>query len=188
MTNELRCWHVISSSVQSCKWQGIHLLSALKPPSHEDFGCTNHWHCSMQLTEQIAKSGVAVILALSLIAARADLLWIGNSPLLNASARKRHDKQTVWLRRILLLEVGSSVRWAATDGERDMLERHLLPSIQHRILDWIELCSAVASSVLPACRQTSCSRAYVRALCLQLNVAAELSTLPRTSIWPSSPL
>ena len=60
---------------------------------------------SLQAVEKIAKSGVAVILALSLIAARADLLWIGNSPLLNFNARQKRDKQTVWLRRILLLEV-----------------------------------------------------------------------------------
>lgn len=59
----------------------------------------------LQAVEKIAKSGVLVILALSLIAARADFLWIGNSPLLNFSARQKRDKQTVWLRRILLLEV-----------------------------------------------------------------------------------
>ena len=61
----------------------------------------------MQGVEQLAKFLVGGILAFSLIAARADILWIGNSRLLNASASRKHQKQTVWLRRILLLEVNS---------------------------------------------------------------------------------
>ncbi len=60
----------------------------------------------MQQVEKLAKGAVSVILALSLIAARADILWVGNSPLLNYSAGQKKRKQTVWLRRILLLEVG----------------------------------------------------------------------------------
>lgn len=59
----------------------------------------------MQPIEKIAKGLVKVILALSLIAARADFLWLGNSKLLNYSAGQRNRKQTTWLRRILLLEV-----------------------------------------------------------------------------------
>lgn len=62
----------------------------------------------MQLTEQVAKGAVSVILALSLITARADLLWTGNSRLLGYSAGQIKRKQTVWLRRIMLLEVGKS--------------------------------------------------------------------------------
>jgi len=62
--------------------------------------------CGMQQVEKLAKGAVSVILALSLIAARADILWVGNSPLLNYSAGQKKRKQTVWLRRILLLEVG----------------------------------------------------------------------------------
>jgi len=60
----------------------------------------------MQQVEKLAKGAVSVILALSLIAARADILWVGKSPLLNYSAGQKKRKQTVWLRRILLLEVG----------------------------------------------------------------------------------
>lgn len=60
----------------------------------------------MQQLEKLGKGAVSVILALSLIAARADILWIGNSPLLNYTAGQKKRKQTVWLRRILLLEVG----------------------------------------------------------------------------------
>ena len=63
----------------------------------------------MQVVEQIAKSAVAAILALSLIAAQADFLWIGNSSLLNASASQKRRKQTVYLRRILILEASLSV-------------------------------------------------------------------------------
>ena len=59
----------------------------------------------LQPVEKLAKGLVSVILALSLIAARADFLWLGNSELLNFAARQKHRKQTVWLRRILLLEV-----------------------------------------------------------------------------------
>lgn len=62
---------------------------------------------SVQPLERLAKAAVRVILALSLVAARADFLWIGNSPLLNYSAGKNRRKQAVWLRRILLLEVTS---------------------------------------------------------------------------------
>ena len=58
----------------------------------------------MQATERLAKGMVSVILALSLIVARADILWVFNSPLLDYSAGQRTRKQTVWLRRILLLE------------------------------------------------------------------------------------
>ncbi|KAL3150258.1 hypothetical protein ABBQ32_000110 [Trebouxia sp. C0010 RCD-2024] len=54
--------------------------------------------------EKVAKGLVSVVLALSLIAARTDFLWIGNSELLNRFAGQKHRKQTVWLRRILLLE------------------------------------------------------------------------------------
>ena len=77
-----------------------------------------HWHnprsmilrcCyGMQQLERLAKGAVSLNLALSLIAARADILWIGNSPLLNYCAGQKKRKQTVWLRRILLLEVGCS--------------------------------------------------------------------------------
>ena len=62
----------------------------------------------MQPTEQVAKGVVSVVLALSLITARSDVLWIGNSPLLNYTAGKKQRKQAVWLRRILLLEVEST--------------------------------------------------------------------------------
>ncbi|DBA78769.1 TPA: inducible alternative oxidase 2, variant 2 [Trebouxia sp. C0004] len=54
--------------------------------------------------EKLAKGAVSMILALSLIAAGADILWVGNSPMLNYSAGQKKRKQTVWLRRILLLE------------------------------------------------------------------------------------
>ena len=60
----------------------------------------------MQQVEKLAKGVVSLIFALSLVAARADILWVGNSPLLNYSAGRKRRKQTVWLRRILLLEVG----------------------------------------------------------------------------------
>lgn len=54
--------------------------------------------------EKLAKGVVSLIFALSLVAARADIIWVGNSPLLNYSAGRKRRKQTVWLRRILLLE------------------------------------------------------------------------------------
>ena len=60
----------------------------------------------MQQLEKVAKGAVSIVLALSLIAARADILWVGNSALLNYSAGQKKRKQTVWLRRTLLLEVG----------------------------------------------------------------------------------
>ena len=59
----------------------------------------------LQPVEKLAKGLVSVVLALSLVAARADFLWLGNSELLNYSAGQKQRKQTVWLRRILLLEV-----------------------------------------------------------------------------------
>lgn len=59
----------------------------------------------LQPVEKLAKGLVSVILALSLVAARADFLWLGNSDLLSFSAGQKHRKQTVLLRRILLLEV-----------------------------------------------------------------------------------
>ena len=61
--------------------------------------------CVLQPVEKLAKGLVSVVLALSLIAARADFLWLGNSELLNFAAGQKQRKQTVWLRRILLLEV-----------------------------------------------------------------------------------
>lgn len=59
----------------------------------------------MQPVDKLAKSLVSVILAVSLAAARTNVLWTGNSPLLNYSAGIEKRKQTVWLRRLLLLEV-----------------------------------------------------------------------------------
>ena len=62
-------------------------------------------HSVLQPVEKLAKGLVSVILALSLVAARADFMWLGNSELLNYSAGRKQRKQTIWLRRILLLEV-----------------------------------------------------------------------------------
>lgn len=66
----------------------------------------------LQPVEKLAKGLVSVILAVSLVAARADFLWLGNSELLKFSAGQKQRKQTIWLRRILLLEV--SFRTAIT--------------------------------------------------------------------------
>lgn len=63
----------------------------------------------MQPVDKVAKSLVSVILAVSLVAARTNLLWIGNSPLLNYSAGIEKRTQTVWLRRLLLLEVRTHI-------------------------------------------------------------------------------
>lgn len=61
----------------------------------------------VQPVERVAKGLVSVVLAVSLFAARADFLWLWNSELLNHSAGQKRRKQTVWLRRILLLEVST---------------------------------------------------------------------------------
>lgn len=64
-----------------------------------------------QTVDKIAKALVGGILAISLVTARADVLWAGNSPLLNFAAGQKNKKQAVWLRRLLLLEVMVLLTW-----------------------------------------------------------------------------
>ena len=81
-----------------CRRRSAYLLTCL---SDRMLNASN----ALQPIEKLAKGLVSVVLALSLVAARADFMWLGNSELLNFSAGQKQRKQTVWLRRILLLEV-----------------------------------------------------------------------------------